>query len=73
MSSTSTSSSAVCVGCGETFGDDWVKCGSCQNGGMTIVTVGKEVAASCVTAVKFDACALLSAQVSKSAHFANFF
>jgi hypothetical protein len=29
------------------------------NGGMRIVPVGKEVAASCVTAAKFNACAIL--------------
>jgi hypothetical protein len=28
MPSTSTSSSAACAGCAETFGDDWVQCGS---------------------------------------------
>jgi hypothetical protein len=43
------------------------------NGGTKIVPVGKEVTASCVTAAKFNACALLSTQVSKSPHFANFF
>jgi hypothetical protein len=31
------------------------------------------VPASCVTAAKFDACSLLSAQMSKSHHFANVF
>jgi hypothetical protein len=41
-------------------------------GGMKIVPVGQEVAPSCVTAAKFDACALLPAQVPKVAHFANF-
>jgi hypothetical protein len=29
MPSASTSSSAACAGCGETFDDDWVQCGSC--------------------------------------------
>jgi hypothetical protein len=27
--STSTSSSTACAGCGQTFYDDWVQCGSC--------------------------------------------
>jgi hypothetical protein len=40
---------------------------------MKIVLVRKKVAASCVTVAKFDAYALLSAQVSESPHFANIF
>jgi hypothetical protein len=48
--------------------------------GMRIVPVGNEVAVSCETAAKFDACALLhirsalsSSQVSKCAHFCKLF
>jgi hypothetical protein len=59
MSSTSTSSSTACAGCAETFEDDCVQWGSCLEWCRQHCSSWEEVSASCVTAAKFYACALL--------------